>query len=164
MTRSITLEQATAAFTNRYTMEHKPLWANVTHMGKQYAPQYASDKEWYDNTLFYGESDIVGDDTTCYSSGETWPLGEWLTPSTDPLPEIEVDFMETPAGLAAGEFASMTHYDKLCWKAWCLDHDWCGTVSTRTDANNDMYLTVTGHYGAIKHFNDTETLLAWAGY
>lgn len=83
--RAITLAQAKAQYVHRFTMEHVPAWANEPHLNhdnntfKYYAPQYKSDKEWYDNTVFPGESDLcIKSDDHCYSSGKTWPLGQWL--------------------------------------------------------------------------------------
>jgi len=72
------LESACRQFVHRFTMEHVPTWASLpAGNGRYYAPQHRSDKEWYDNTLFPGESDLT-DRTHCYSSGQTWPLGQWL--------------------------------------------------------------------------------------
>ena len=73
-----TFEAAKRSFVHRYTMEHKPRWANQpAPNGKRYAPQYRSDAEWYANTLFPGESPLA-DKNHCYSTGATWPLGEWI--------------------------------------------------------------------------------------
>jgi hypothetical protein len=79
-TRAISLAQARAQFVHRYTMEHIPAWARkpCEGNGKYYAPQYASDAEWYENTTFPGEGDIHGNAGHCESSGQTWPLGQWL--------------------------------------------------------------------------------------
>jgi len=84
-----TFAQACAAYVHRYTMQHRPQWALKphTHTGGEhdgktlfYAPQYASDAEWYANTLFPGDVDYPWGKrcTDCYSSGATWPLGKWL--------------------------------------------------------------------------------------
>ena len=76
--RAITLEQAKAQYTNRYTMEHIPQWAKeICDNGKYYAPQYTSDLEWYNNTKFAGEGGIA-DRKHCYSNGQSWPIGQWL--------------------------------------------------------------------------------------
>lgn len=73
-----TFEQACAQYVHRYTMDHKPQWAEqLAPNGKAYAPHYRSDREWYENTLFYGESEMATRNS-CYSSGATWPLGLWL--------------------------------------------------------------------------------------
>lgn len=77
MSRALTLQEAKKQYPHRYTMEHVPTWAKTPHGGKYYAPQYRTDREWYNNTVFPGE----GPEATkehCYSSGETWPLGKWL--------------------------------------------------------------------------------------
>lgn len=77
--RSITFEFAKALYVNRYTMEHKPDWAHGPRVdGQYYAPQYTTDKEWYDRTMFHGESDLVGSARHCYSQCPTWPLGQSL--------------------------------------------------------------------------------------
>jgi len=81
---AFSFEKACALFVNRYTMEHVPSWARQkTQEGKFYAPQYRSDREWYDNTVFPG--DIRTDFTAppkgasyCESRNQTWPLGMWL--------------------------------------------------------------------------------------
>jgi hypothetical protein len=75
--RPITFDQAKARYVHRYTMEHVPVWARAAHAGRYYAPQYRSDREWYDATLFHGESPLATH-KHCYSSGQTWPLGQWL--------------------------------------------------------------------------------------
>lgn len=83
MTRPLTFERAKALYVHRYTMEHVPAWALVpvvdpTSLGKRYyAPQFRSDMEWYENTLFKGESELA-DNRHCHTSGQTWPLGHWL--------------------------------------------------------------------------------------
>lgn len=83
MKRSISLEQAKSRYLYRYTMEHKPSWANYSApSGKYYAPQYASDAELYANTEFPGEKRHrelgVRPKSSCLSENETWPLGQWL--------------------------------------------------------------------------------------
>lgn len=78
MKRELTLEQACSQYPHRFTMEHKPGWADSKTEKGYYAPQYASDREWYENTRFPGESDHVGPPGACYSTGATWPIGQWL--------------------------------------------------------------------------------------
>jgi hypothetical protein len=76
MTRP-TFRQACSQYVHRYTMDHVPAWARVRRDdGTYYAPQYASDLEWYENTLFPGEAGHIGDRNHCYSTGCTWPLGQ----------------------------------------------------------------------------------------
>lgn len=71
-------EQACARYPHRYTMEHVPAWARQSAPnGKFYAPQFRSDREWYEATKFHGESDFATR-KHCYTSGQTWPLGQWL--------------------------------------------------------------------------------------
>lgn len=75
--RTMSFEDATALYQHRYTAEHVPRWALVPHGGQYYAPHYRSDREWYDNTLFPGES-AVATRAYCFSTGQTWPFGKWL--------------------------------------------------------------------------------------
>lgn len=77
MARPISFEQAKARYVNRYTMEHAPSWAHKLCDGKRYAPHYRTDREWYDNTKFYGESELAGKGY-CYSTNQSWPLGLFL--------------------------------------------------------------------------------------
>lgn len=72
----ITFEQAKRQYVHRFTMEHVPGWARIPHNGKYYAPQYATDLEWYKNTTFPGDKDHIGGNDHCCSSNETWPLGK----------------------------------------------------------------------------------------
>lgn len=75
----ISFQTACSQYTNRYTMEHPPAWAKVPcDNGKFYAPQFASDLEWYRNTKFPGEKGLHGNSKHCQTSGQTWPLGQWL--------------------------------------------------------------------------------------
>jgi hypothetical protein len=71
MNRKITFEQAKAQYIHRFTMDHTPAWARDT----EYKPHYASDREWYENTVFPGEKGIHGNSKHCYSSNQSWPLG-----------------------------------------------------------------------------------------
>lgn len=74
-----TLEQAKAHYIHRFTMEHVPHWAKrPLPGGLYYAPQFRTDAEWYANTLFPGEPGHIGGRRYCYSTGATWPVGEWL--------------------------------------------------------------------------------------
>lgn len=77
---SVTFEQATAQYVHRYTMEHVPAWARTAAPnGKYYAPQFRTDREWYEHTEFPPHRFSMGKrDTSCYTSGQTWPLGQWL--------------------------------------------------------------------------------------
>jgi hypothetical protein len=78
MPRPITFEKACRFYTNRYTMEHVPPWAlAAAPNGKFYAPQFRTDREWYEKTKFHGESEIA-DKHHCFTSGESWPMGQWL--------------------------------------------------------------------------------------
>lgn len=67
------LKDALRQFCHRYTMEHVPAWSQQRAPGGRfYAPQYRTDREWYDNTEF-----PVGK-PYCVSTNHTWPLGQWL--------------------------------------------------------------------------------------
>lgn len=85
--RKVSFEQARAQYPHRYTMEHVPSWAlvppDVLKKGEKqrpgyYAPQFRSDREWYDNTAFPGEGDVHANAKHCHTSGQTWPCGQWL--------------------------------------------------------------------------------------
>lgn len=80
--RPITLKEAKRRYVHRYTLEHVPLWGvgAVTHApnGLYYAPQYATDQEWYDNTSFPGENGSSRRAKYCESRNQSWPLGQWL--------------------------------------------------------------------------------------
>ena len=76
--RSISFEQAKACFVHRYTSEHVPEWAKQQlNNGKYPAPQYATDLEWYNNTLFENESALASK-KQCYSTSPSYPLGTYL--------------------------------------------------------------------------------------
>lgn len=79
MKRPITFEQAKSRYVHRFTMQHIPAWAReVREDGSYYAPQYRSDKEWYELTKFPGEDGIPKREKFCQSNGQTWPLGKSL--------------------------------------------------------------------------------------
>jgi hypothetical protein len=66
-------------YVNRYTMQHVPDWALVPlPNGKFPAPHFRSDAEWYANTVFPGEPGHWGTRRECFSTGQTWPKGQWL--------------------------------------------------------------------------------------
>lgn len=74
-----TFREACASYVHRFTMEHVPAWAHERREdGTYYAPQYRSDAEWYANTTFPGEPGHLGGRRHCFTSGETWPLGQSL--------------------------------------------------------------------------------------
>lgn len=75
-----TIEQATRVYVHRYTAEHMPAWARERRSdGTYYAPQYRSDREWYEHTVFPGEPGHFGGRNHCMSNNPTWPLGQALT-------------------------------------------------------------------------------------
>lgn len=78
MTRKLSFERAKAQYVHRFTMDHVPQWARKARPdGAFCAPQFASDREWYDNTVFEGESELASR-SHCYTNGQTWPLGKAL--------------------------------------------------------------------------------------
>lgn len=79
---AITFEQAKRQYVHRYTIEFVPAWALrvCENNGMYYAPQYRTDREWFDNTLFPPNIPWQNKrDTSCYSTNQSWPLGKWLT-------------------------------------------------------------------------------------
>ena len=77
--RKISFEDACAQYPHRFTMDHTPAWArNPMPNGGWYAPQFASDREWYALTIFPGEPGNEKARKYCYSTGQTWPLGKEL--------------------------------------------------------------------------------------
>lgn len=84
MQRAISLALAKSRYPHRFTMEHVPAWARhrpVEHGGTEtryYAPQFRTDREWYENTRFPGEEGHLGDAEDCTTRDQTWPLGHWL--------------------------------------------------------------------------------------
>jgi hypothetical protein len=80
-----TFQQACSRYVHRFTMEHVPAWARQpVEPGKFYAPQFRSDREWYEHTTFPGDAGHLGDRNHCFTSGQTWPLGEWLKAQYSP--------------------------------------------------------------------------------
>lgn len=74
-------QAACARYAHRYTMEHVPNWAQLPRPdGTYYAPQYASDREWYHKTRFPGEPECPETYRSpfCYSTGQSYPLGRSL--------------------------------------------------------------------------------------
>ena len=81
MNRKVTFEQACARFVYRFTFDHIPQWARKTHYHSElgqvyYAPSFASDREWYENTLFPGEPGLHGNSAHCETGKQSWPLGQ----------------------------------------------------------------------------------------
>lgn len=81
MARVISFEQAKARYIHRFTMEHVPAWSRLRPCDQGgtetwfCAPQFRTDREWYDNTLFPGEGHVGKRETHCYTTGHTFPLG-----------------------------------------------------------------------------------------
>lgn len=75
----MTFAEAVNQYVHRYTIDHMPEWAkHAAPNGKYYAPQYRSDTEWFKNTLFPPDNPLGPRVTDCYSTGQTWPVGQWL--------------------------------------------------------------------------------------
>jgi len=90
--RPYTFEEAKGTFTGRFTMEHMPDWALKPMRNRQYfAPQYRTDREWYDNTKFVGEYPS-SNGKACLSTNMSYPLGETLS---EPYKINQVDERDT---------------------------------------------------------------------
>ena len=78
--RAISFRSACARYVHRFTLEYIPAWAQLPNpgTGQYYAPQFASDREWYTHTRFPGERGYIGDGSHCHTTGQTWPIGHWL--------------------------------------------------------------------------------------
>lgn len=76
--RVISFEEAKGKYPHRFTMDHVPYWATACFDGKYYAPQYQSDLEWYEKTIFPGERHLEKYSRYCESLNQSWPLGKWL--------------------------------------------------------------------------------------
>jgi hypothetical protein len=77
--RPVSFDKACREFVHRFTMEHVPAWAKEPNpLGGFYAPHFRTDREWYDNTLFKGETELASP-RHCYTTGHTWPMGQRLT-------------------------------------------------------------------------------------
>ena len=77
MKTKLSFEAACAQYVHRFTMEHVPQWARAQREdGTYYAPHFRSDREWYENTIFPPHELCM--QTDCYTSGQTWPLGQSL--------------------------------------------------------------------------------------
>lgn len=92
-----TFQQACAMYINRFTMDHVPPWSqrSFRQQGGTIdlfpAPQFASDQQWYDNTLFPTEEGHHGDPNHCYTRNPTWPLGQRLSApysSSSPVKQV----------------------------------------------------------------------------
>jgi hypothetical protein len=84
MARPVSFAEAKRDYPARYTLEHVPSWARKRPCDaggtetRYYAPQFNTDLEWYENTLFPGEGHVSKRSKHCFTSGQTWPLGQWL--------------------------------------------------------------------------------------
>lgn len=77
--RAISFSDACARYVHRFTMEHVPAWAMQRRKdGTFYAPQFRSDREWYETARFPGEPGLHGNANHCESGKPTWPLGQSL--------------------------------------------------------------------------------------
>jgi hypothetical protein len=74
--QKLSFEEAKRMYVHRFTVEYIPAWADKpAPNGKYYAPQFLTDQEWYDHTIFPPQSPFPD---SCYTTGQTWPLGQWL--------------------------------------------------------------------------------------
>lgn len=74
--KKLSFKDACAQYVHRFTMEHVPTWARQQREdGSYYAPQFRTDREWYENTVFPPQNGLR---KYCTTSGETWPLGKSL--------------------------------------------------------------------------------------
>lgn len=76
-----TFVQACATYVHRYTLDHVPAHVRKPYAHSElgvvyYAPQYASDWEWYERTRFPGEPGLHGNSRHCESGEGSWPLGK----------------------------------------------------------------------------------------
>lgn len=77
--KPMSFEDAKRLYVHRYTMEHVPAWARKqAPNGKYYAPQFSTDLEWLNSTLFPPYNPMGPRIKDCYTTGQTWPLGQWL--------------------------------------------------------------------------------------
>lgn len=77
--RRPTFSEACEHYVHRFTCDHVPAWAsNQRADGTFYAPQFRSDKEWYENTKFKGDAGYIGVSNDCDSRNASWPLGKSL--------------------------------------------------------------------------------------
>jgi hypothetical protein len=77
--RAIGFNEACHRYVHRYTMEHVPEWATRPAAdGRYYAPQYRTDREWYENTIFPGEGYLHYHAKHCESRNQSFPMGQWL--------------------------------------------------------------------------------------
>lgn len=85
----MTFEQAKSMYVHRFTMEHVPDWARGSFdgpcgdrelVGRYPAPQYRTDREWFENTKFPPDNPFAVSkrDKSCYSTNPSWPLGQSL--------------------------------------------------------------------------------------
>lgn len=83
--KRLSFDDACRQFVHRFTMDFTPSWALRQRTdATYYAPQYASDREWYNAYLFPGDNCELGllsgrnkhceQITPC-----TWPLGTFLS-------------------------------------------------------------------------------------
>lgn len=80
--RKISFEDACWKYQSRFTAEHVPVTSTMRRpMGDFFAPQFMTDLEWYENTIFPGETweDVrVEDDGHPMSVNQTYPFGYFL--------------------------------------------------------------------------------------
>lgn len=85
--RKLSFAEAKARYVHRYTSEHVPPWARKPQYDETtgefigyYMPHYATDLEWYENTVFPGERDLHDNCGHCESRNQSWPMGKGFSP------------------------------------------------------------------------------------
>lgn len=73
-------ESACAQYVHRFTCEYVPAWAHERRTDGTYpAPQFLTDREWCESTVFPGEPGHHGKHKWCIAGKPTWPHGQSLT-------------------------------------------------------------------------------------
>lgn len=90
--RVVSFEQARRQFVHRFTMEHVPGWSrNPMNDGQFYAPQFKTDREWYDAHRFPGDEGLsVREEHSESIAPETWPVGRYLSEPFSPEKAVPV--------------------------------------------------------------------------
>lgn len=88
MTRIISFEQAKARYVHRFTCQNVPDWSRFERsVGVFYGPHFLTDREWYENTVFPGETrNIAGHGSVylkaserhCHTMNHSFPHGQKL--------------------------------------------------------------------------------------
>jgi hypothetical protein len=83
----LSFDAACRQYVHRFTMEHVPQWALMPFRNGRYpAPQFRSDREWYEHTQFFPEP--MATRRYCHTTGHTWPLGTALDQPYQPARKV----------------------------------------------------------------------------